>query len=107
MKKILLKSIGVLAVATFIVGCGQSVSVPSVFDSPDKCDSINKDLILLDEFTKKVENMSAFHLEEAAAAWEDTKVTTSTNKTRMLKDAEKRKLDLEAEHQKYGCEAIE
>jgi hypothetical protein len=72
--------------------------------SSDACDAINKKLIKLYEFMIMVNNTSAFHLEEKAAALSIPGITVSNNKKKMIKDAEKKQAELLAEHQKYSCE---
>lgn len=71
--------------------------------SSDSCDAINRKLMKLDEFTAMVNNTSAFHLEEKASAILVPGITASNNKKKMLRDAEKKRAELSAEHQKYGC----
>ncbi len=78
------------------------VSKPAL--SSDLCNAIDKKLIKLYEFTIMVNNTSAFHLEEKAAALSVPGITVSNNKKKMLKDAEKKSVELLAERQKYGCE---
>jgi hypothetical protein len=78
------------------------VSKPAL--SSDTCDAINEELIKLYEFMIMVNNTSAFHLEEKAAALSVPEITKSTNKKKMLKDAEKKQAALLAEQQKYGCQ---
>jgi len=72
--------------------------------SSEACAEINKELIELDQFTTMVNNTSAFHLEEKMSAWPSPGFTVSTNKKKMLRDAEKKRIKLLAEHKKAGCE---
>jgi len=78
------------------------VSKPA--SSSDACDTIDKELIKLYEFMIMVNNTSAFHLEEKAAALSVPGITVSNNKKKMLKDAEKKRTELLAERQKYSCD---
>jgi|GEM_PF-1028891 len=73
----------------------------------DQCDAINKKLIKLYEFTIMVNNTSAFHLEEKAEALLIPGITVSNNKKKMLRDAEKKGVELLTERKKYGCEIAE
>ena len=76
-------------------------------DRSDVCFAIDKKLIKLYEFTTMVNNTSAFHLEEKAAALSVPGITVSNNKKKMLRDAEKKGIKLLKERQKYGCETSE
>jgi hypothetical protein len=73
--------------------------------SSETCDAIDKELIKLYEFSITVNNTSAFHLEEKIAAMPVPGITVSNNKKKMLRDAERKRAELLAERQKYGCEA--
>ncbi len=95
-----------LATVTFLVvltGCGQSVPGIQSKSSFNECTDINKKLLQTDEFIEKVERTSAFHLDEAAVALQNPRVSTSNNKKDMLKDANRRKAKLLADSQTYGC----
>ncbi len=105
MKKTLLITLSSLAVATFITGCGQSL--PYVNSNiEEECATISKNLVKVEQFTKTVKNTSAFHLEEAAVAMQVPKISVSNNKRQMLRDAAKKKAQLEKEHQKFGCDTV-
>ena len=110
MKKILLYSLSSLVIAALLTACsGQmadkmaEVGTPSL--SSDPCGAIDKKVLRLDRFTQVVQNTSAFHLEEKAAALTVPGITVSTNRKKMLKDAERKYAEYAAEHQKYGCES--
>ncbi len=97
-----------VAIATFMTACsGQmadkmaEVGPPSL--SSDPCTLIDQKVMRLDRFTEVVQNTNAFHLEEKAAALTVPGITVSTNRKKMLKDAEKKYAEYAAEHQKYGC----
>ncbi len=95
-----------LATVTFLAvltGCGQSVPGIQSKSSFNECTDINKKLLQTDEFIEKVERTSAFHLDEAAVALQNPRVSTSNNKKDMLKDANRRKAKLLADSQTYGC----
>ena len=72
-------------------------------DTSTECAAINKKIIRLNEFTTMVNNTSAFHLEEKAAALSVPGITVSTNKKKMLRIAEKKGVELLKEYKKYGC----
>jgi virulence-associated protein VapD len=72
--------------------------------SSDSCAAISKKIIRLNQFTTMVNNTSAFHLEEKAAALSVPGITVSNNKKKMLKIAKKKGIKLLKEYQKYGCE---
>jgi hypothetical protein len=104
MKKVITRGIASLSLMIFMAGCGQSVPGINSNTKFNECADINKKLIQVDEYIIKVDQMSAFHLEEAALALQNPKISTSNNKKDMLKDANRRKTDLLKESQKYGCE---
>jgi len=90
---------------------GQIADKMAVVDNPtlssEACNAIDKKLIKLYEFTIMINNTSAFHLEEKAAALPSPGFTVSNNKKKMLRDAEKKRVKLLAEREKYGCETAE
>ena len=96
---------GLAAVTFFLIltGCGQTVPGMQSKSSFNECADINKKLLQTDEFILKIERTSAFHLEEAALALQNPRVSTSNNKKDMLKDANRRKAKLLADSQTYGC----
>lgn len=75
----------------------------ALLDSP--CDTIDKKLMKLHEFTVMVNNTSAFYLEEKATAMPVPGITVSNNKKQMLRDAKKQQEELLQERQKQGCKA--
>ncbi len=75
--------------------------------SSEACAAIDKELIKLYEFTIMVNNTSSFHLEEKISALPSPGFTVSSNKKKMLRDAEKKRAELLAERQKHGCEIPE
>lgn len=70
------------------------------------CAAMDQKLIQLDEFANMVNNTSAFHLEEKAAALPVPGITVSNNKKHMLRDAKKKRAALLAEYKKYGCKPL-
>ncbi len=106
----LIYTLSSLVVVAFLTACsGQmadkmaEVSTPSL--SSDPCAAIDAKVLRLDRFTQVVQNTSAFHLEEKAAALTVPGITVSTNRKKMLKDAERKYAEYATEHQKYGCES--
>ena len=108
MKQTLLLTLSSLAMATFMTACTNQMASAglSSADKTEECMIINKKLIKIDNFITVVNDTSAFHLEEAARAIEAPGITVSTNKKKMLRDANKKKTALESEHQKQGCETL-
>ena len=108
MKQTLLLTISSLSMVALMTGCSsQMASVGlSTADKTEECINIDKKLIKVDKFIEVVNNTSAFHLEEAARAIETPGITVSNNKKQMLRDANKKKAELESEHQKLGCETL-
>jgi len=67
------------------------------------CENIDQSLVKLEEYILRVENTSAFHLEEAAQAYEIPGVTRSTNKKHMLRDARNYRDELIGKYEKMQC----
>jgi len=86
-----------------LTGCGQTVPGMQSKSSFDECSSINKKLLQTDEYIANVERTSAFHLDEAALALQNPRMSTSNNKKDMLKDANRRKSKLLSDSKEYGC----
>lgn len=109
MKQTLLFTLTSFAISVLMTGCTGQVAVPGISssDKEKECANIDKKLVKVDRFLTVVNDTSSFHLEEAASAFETPGITASNNKTRMLKDGNKRRAELEAEHQKLGCEPLE
>lgn len=105
MKKTFLMTLSTLTLATLFSACGQMT--PSLnTDKEAECATVQKNLLKVEKFTATVEKTSAFHLEEAAVAMSVPKITVSNNKRQMLRDAAKRKKELEAEQRELGCEVV-
>ncbi|UPT77122.1 hypothetical protein MN086_08675 [Sulfurovum sp. XGS-02] len=85
----------------------QVADTKEVAGKSDLCDALDEELIKLYEFTIMVNTTSAFHLQEKASALPSPGFTVSNNKKKMLKDAEKKRVELLAERQKHGCETAE
>lgn len=103
MQKTLLMTLSTLTLVTLFTGCAQVT--PSLnIDNEEECLTVQKNLLKVEKFTTTVEKTSAFHLEEAAVAMSVPKITVSNNKRQMLRDAAKRKKELEAEQRELGCE---
>ena len=103
--------IAITSVAAMILmsGCMKIVIVDdeeqiSKSATQSECASIEKKLAEVVAFESKLNSTRAFHLEELGYTIPNSSITRSTNKLKMLKDAKKRKADLEAEQQANGCE---
>lgn len=94
--------LSLIMLALLLTACGQST--PSVKDNSMKCANIERDLLKVEQFTQKVESMSAFHLAEFAQAIKYPQISTSNNKRTMLKDAAKRQTELETEFTALSCD---
>ena len=106
MKKYMISGLLGLSLLGMLTGCGQNVPlVVNNMDKTNKCNAYNGQLLKVDEYITKVESMSAFHLEEAAAAIENPQISTSNNKKDMLKDASKRRTNILADMKTNGCES--
>ncbi|MCW8821284.1 MAG: hypothetical protein OQK45_03575 [Sulfurovum sp.] len=108
MKQTLLFTLSSFAIATFMTACtGQMADTMAVVGKPalssDPCAAIDKKVMRLDRFTEVVQNTSAFHLEEKAAALPVPGITVSNNRKQMLRDAKKKRAELSKERQTYGC----
>ena len=110
MKKTTILTFAALATATLITGCGSMMpsyeSQSATIASASECSGINKKLIQVNNYIVKVNGMSAFHLEEAAAALPNLSISTSTNKRTMLRDANRKKENLLREQKQRGCTPV-
>ena len=104
MIKTVTMGLSALSLAVLMTGCGQNVPVVvNNMSNADKCDTYNQQLYKVDQYIETVERTSAFHLEEAAVALENPQISTSNNKKDMLRDANKRKIDILENMKTYGC----
>ncbi len=103
MKRIITMGLASVTLFVLMTGCGQSVPGVSSKSSFDECGDIDKKLIAVDQYLINVDKTSAFHLEEAAHALENPRISTSNNKKDMLKDANRKKTKLLEEQRKLGC----
>jgi len=106
MQKNLLLLCTTLTVFTLFTGCGQLLPALST-DTDEACVTLNKKILKVDNFTKMLNETSAFHLEESASSLETPGITVSNNKRQMLRDAKKRKARLHSEYQTLGCKTAE
>ena len=102
MKQTLFLALFSLATMT-TVSFGQMGIVDYLSSSSYPCDTIDKKIIELDQFTEVVKNTSAFHLEEKINALPSPGFTVSNNRKQMLRDAKKKRAEYVAERQKEGC----
>jgi len=103
MKKLITMGLASVTLLALMTGCGQSVPGVGSKSSFDECGDIDKKLIQVDQFLINVDKTSAFHIEEAAVALENPRVSTSNNKKEMLKDGKRKKAKLLEEQRKLGC----
>lgn len=101
-KLLLLSLLGTLAVIT---GCtGQmSYSKTDTATQAKECKLLNDQLTKIDTFIEKVQAMPSVHAEELGYTLPQTDITQSSNKKRMLRDAQEKKSALHREEQKMGC----
>ncbi len=105
MKKTLLFSTLALSSIIVLTGCSGKTEVIAAnpYKMQKNCENLENSLIKLEEYILRVENASAFHLEEAAQAYEVPGVTRSTNKKVMLRDARNYRDELIGEYEKKQC----
>ena len=108
MKKTLLITLASVAAMTVMSGCVKIVIVDDEEQinktaTQSECATIEKKLLEVAAFESKLNSTRAFHLEELGYVIPNTSITTSTNKVKMLRDAKKRRAELEAEQQSNGC----
>ena len=103
MKKTLLTTMTIFSASLLMTGCGQNIPYVNT-DTEEECATVSRNLLKVEKFTQSVEKASAFHLEEAAIALDNPKISVSNNKAQMLRDASKRKAALEAEQVALGCD---
>ena len=103
MKKIMMFSV-TLGGLFFFSGCAQPAPAKQTLTAQE-CETLQKKMIQTDTFIKEVSAMDAAHVDEALAAIPRTEITTSTNKPRVLKDANKRKAELQAAFANAGCKS--
>ncbi len=105
MKKILLFSALALPSLLALTGCSGKTEVIAAnpYKMQKSCENMDQSLVKLEEYILRVENTSAFHLEEAAQAYEIPGVTRSTNKKHMLRDARNYRDELIGKYEKMQC----
>ena len=72
-----------------------------------ECKVLEQQLMKTDKFIEKVQSEPAIHAEELAYTLTPTEITQTSNKKRMLRDAETKKAALLKEHTKMGCKPIQ
>ena len=92
-----------IVVCTMILsGCAQPA--PAAAKASEKeCATLNKKITQTENFYKEIAGMDQAHVEEYVAAVPRTEISTSTNKSRILKDAKLHKAALENAFQTSGC----
>ena len=106
MKKTLLFSSLTLASLMVLTGCSGKTEVIAAnpYKMQKNCENIEHSLVKLEEYILRIENTSAFHLEEAAQAYEVPDITRSTNKKFMLRDARNYRDELIGKYEKMQCQ---
>ena len=102
MKKIIAAAIAISGIV-MLTGCAQPAPAKKHVVTEKECERLQKKMIQTDNFINEVSAMDEAHAEEALAAIPRTEITTSTNKPRALKDAKRRKAELQAEFADSGC----
>jgi hypothetical protein len=106
MKRTLLLSAFALSAVAILAGCSFSTSQiidVNSYKGKNTCIDLDKDLIKVDKYIEVVSNTDAFHLEEEAQALQEADISVSTNKPRMMKDANNLRNSLIMKKKKIGC----
>ena len=105
MKNTLLATTLALSSLLLLGGCsGKTETVAAnPYQMQKSCENLDRSLVKLDEFILMIENTSAFHLEEAAVAYDFQAITVSNNKKIMLRDAKKYRSELLQKYQEKQC----
>ena len=94
--------IGVAVCGMLLSGCAQPA--PATSQANDKeCATLNKKITQTEKFYNEIAAMDQSHVEEYVAALPRTEISTSTNKSRILKDTKLHKAALENTFQTSGC----
>jgi len=105
MRKIIFSTTLTLSSILFLGACSGTTEhiLANPYKMQKSCESLNRSLMKIDEYIAVVENSSAFHLEEAAVAYEIPGVTISNNKRHMLRDAKLYREQLNAKYINMKC----
>ena len=105
MKTTLLFSALAIPLLLALTGCSGKTEVIAAnpYKMQKNCESMDKSLAKLEEYILRIENTSAFHLEEAAEAYEIPGVTVSNNKKQMLKDTRNYRDELTGKYENMKC----
>ena len=96
-------TVSALAMLGLLSGCN-TPDIPMVnTDNVSECLQVDKKLVKVDQFIKTISGMDASQAEEYIVAMPAYEITNSADKSRMLKDANKRKSKLTAQRQQLGC----
>ncbi len=106
MKKMVLYSTLVLSTVILLTGCSSNTEniVANPYKMQKSCENMDRSLVKLEEYILLIKNSSAFHLEEAAVAYEMPAVTVSNNKKQMLKDIRNYRNKLIKSYEKKQCQ---
>lgn len=110
MKQKLLLTLSYLAVTVWVTGCTGQMSYTDTNTDATKrekeCIAIDKKLITTDKFIAQVQSMSSLHAEEVGMTIPAPQITESSNKKRMLRDANTKRAKLLEEHKILACETF-
>ncbi len=96
--------IGMAVCGMLFSGCAQPA--PATTQANEKeCATLSKKIMQTENFYKEIAGMDQSHVDEYVAALPRTEISTSTNKSRILKDAKQHKATLENEFQASGCKS--
>ncbi|WP_309498839.1 hypothetical protein [Sulfurovum sp.] len=110
MKQKLLLTLSSLATLGLMTACTSQIPYADtntdVTKREKECRTIDKKLIKTDKFIAQVQNMSSLHAEEVGMTVPSPQITESSNKKRMLRDANTKRAKLLEEYKRLGCETF-
>lgn len=94
-----------MAVTLLMSGCNSMPDVPYIErgDKTDACNTLDKKLVRVDEFTRRVEKLSLVQASSFGRTMTYPEITRSVEKPVMLRDARNRKTELLREREVLGC----
>lgn len=110
MKQKLLLALSSLATIGLMTACtGQMPYADTnadVMQREKECITIDKKLIKTDKFITQVQSMSSLHAEEVGMTIPSPQITESSNKKRMLRDANTKRAKLLEEQKRLDCKTF-
>jgi len=106
MKKRTMMILSTVALAGIFSGCSNEYIDVSFTDTDkvSECIKIDKDLVKIDEFIKKINALPASQVEEYLAALPAPDITNSSEKRPVLRDANARRDQLTKKQQQMKCD---